>query len=98
VAAVAAAATWGQPFVACAEKVCRGGSSGSGILGSGRDRGSVDSGGTAIAMAMAQTQQQWWQQWWQARMWAGGMGGKMLFMETGGHQGVYTTIKWLDMG
>ncbi len=86
-AAVAAAATQGQPLVACAEKVCHGSSSGSGISGSARDSGSVGSGGTAIAMAMAQRHWQWWQRWWQARMWAGGVGGKLLLMETGGHRG-----------
>jgi hypothetical protein len=97
-AAAAAVATWGQPLVACAEKVCRGGSSSGGISGSAHDSGSIGSGGTGIAMVMEQRQQQWWQQWWQARMWASGVDGKLLFTETGGHQGVYTTIKWSDMG
>jgi hypothetical protein len=84
--------------VACAEKVCHSGSSGSGISGSARDSGSVGSSGTAIAMVMAQRQRQWWQQWWQGRMWASGVGGKLLFMEMGGHRGVYATIKWSDVG
>ncbi len=96
--AAAVAATWGQPLVACAEKVCRGGSSGSGILGSACDSGSVGSSRTAIAMGMAQRQRQWWQRWWQVRMWARGVGGKSLFMETRGHREVYTTIKWSDVG
>ncbi len=84
--------------MACAEKVCRGGSSGSSISGSVRNSSSIGSGRTAIAMVMTQRQAAV-----VAAMVAGENVGRQRGWEIavhgdGGARGIYTTIKWSDVG